>query len=401
MKQGTHSCSRPRAVLITTVPQTIRLFLAQQIRDLEDAGFELYAISSPGSDLEICRAELGIPFDAVSMKRSISPLEDCVAIWHLTRKLRRIKPQIVQTHTPKAGLLGMIASVAVGVPIRIYTVNGLVWESVVGWRGVLLRYADRISAVLATRILCVSNSVRNVILAKRICGPQQAGVLGHGGSHGVDLQKFDPKQFSWEHRRQVRERHGLPASGLVLGFIGRFVPDKGFETLLEAWRQLRPQLPGAVLLLVGERESSHPIAESLWAEVTNDPRITLAHAVPDEMPEIYSTIDMLILPTLREGLPNVLLEAAAMEIPVVATRATGCIDVVLDGETGILVPIGDSDRLATVIVGMAANSGLRRELGEAARKHIGVNFSERSVSIRLVDEYRRLLSERRCHSGLD
>ena len=388
--------SRPSAVVITTVPQTIRLFLAQQIRDLGDAGFEMHAISSPGSDLEVCRAELGIPFHSVSMKRSISPIDDCIAIWQLTWKLRKIKPAIVQTHTPKAGLLGMIASIATGVPIRIYTVNGLVWESVVGWRGTLLRCADMIASVLATRILCVSNSVRNVMLAKGICQPQQAAVLGKGGSHGVDLQKFDPKQFSREKRQRVRERQGLPADGLVLGFVGRFVPDKGFATLFEAWRQVRNTLHGAVLFMVGEREISHPIAESLWAEVTNDSRVIVARVVPEQMPEIYSTIDILILPTLREGLPNVLLEAGAMEVPVVATMVTGCVDVVLDGKTGVLVPVGSADELAAAIVRTAASADLRRELGEVARKHIAANFSEQSVSIRLVDEYRRLLSERRC-----
>ena len=399
MRQRTDTCSTPRAVIITTAPQTIRTFFVQQIRDLGDAGFDLHAISSPGSDLEACRAELGIPFHAVSMKRGISPLGDCIAIWQLTRKLRKIKPDIVQTHTPKAGLLGMIASVAAGVPIRIYTVNGLVWESVAGWRGVLLRYTDRTAAFLATRVLCVSNSVRKVMLAKRICGPRQAAVLGQGGSHGVDPQKFDPRRFSREHRQVVRERYGLPSCGLVLGFVGRFVRDKGIETLLEAWRQVRAQLPGAVLFLAGERESSHPIAESLWAEVANDPGITVARAFPGQMPEIYSMIDILILPTLREGLPNVLLEAGAMEVPVVATRATGCIDVVVDGETGILVRIGCADELAAAILSLAASEEFRRKLGEEARKHIAVNFSEQTVSARLIDEYRRLLSDRRVRNS--
>jgi glycosyltransferase involved in cell wall biosynthesis len=178
----------------------------------------------------------------------------------------------------------------------------------------------------------------------------------------------------------------------VLGFVGRLVRDKGIGTLLEAWRQVRVQLPGAVLLLVGEREPSHPIAESLWAEVTNDPRIIVATASPDQMPEIYSMIDVLILPTLREGLPNVLLEAGAMEVPVVATRATGCIDVVEDGATGILVEIGNSATLAAAIEQMAASETVRRGMALAAKRNVARYFSEQKVSAQLMEEYGRLLA---------
>jgi glycosyltransferase involved in cell wall biosynthesis len=328
------------------------------------------------------------------MQRRISPIRDCIGIWRLTWILLKIKPDIVQTHTPKAGLLGMIASVASGVPVRIFTVNGLVWETVGGWRGTLLHYSDRIAAALATRVLCVSNSVRELMLAKRSCRPEKAAVLGSGGSHGVDLHHFDPKRFSPEQRRQFREQNRLPAGGFVLGFVGRFVPDKGIETLLKAWRALRTRLPGAALLLVGERESSHPIAESLWAEIANDPRISVTRGFPGQMPEIYSTIDVLVLPTLREGLPGVLLEAGAMEIPVVATRATGCIDAVLDGETGVLVRVDSADELAAAILNLAGREDFRGTLGVRARKHIAANFSEQTVSVRLADAYWQLLSER-------
>ncbi len=390
MRTPTKSGKRPRAVLITTVPQTLGFF-TQQIRDLKDAGFHVEAISSPGPALEAYREEVDIPLHAVEMNRSISPLADCRAIFRLARKLRQIRPEIVQTHTPKAGLLGMMAALAVGVPIRIYTVNGLVWETRQGWRGQLLRMAERVAAMASTRVLCVSASVRLAMLSRAICPAGKAAVLGYGGSHGVDLAKFDPTRYSAESRRQTRIRLGLRENSLVIGFVGRFVIDKGIDTLVAAWRTVRESLPEAQLFLAGARENCHPIPDALWSEITNDPGIVLTTGFVGEMPEVYSALDILVLPTLREGLPNVLLEAGAMEVPVVATNATGCVDVVRDNESGILVDIGDGPQLAAALLRMGSNVELRSRIAQKARENVLANFSENEVSARLIEEYRRLL----------
>lgn len=379
----------PTVVLVSTAPQTLRIFLGRQIEGLTAAGFSIHAVSSPGIHLEALHRETGIGISAVPMKRAISPLSDCLAIFRLWRILSRIRPEIVQTHTPKAGLIAIVSATFALIPVRIYTVNGLVWESTNGFRRSLLISADRIAAAMATTVLCVSHSVRQQVLNARLCGASKARVLGNGGSHGVDTERFSPALHS---RSSSREELGIRSGGLVFGFVGRFVPDKGFGSLVLSWAKVRTVLSGATLLLVGEREQSHPIDQSAWEAVTSDPSLVVTSAEPARMPAVYAAMDVLLLPTRREGLPNVVLEASAMGVPVIATRVTGCVDAVRNEVTGLLIDPDSSEALTAAMLRLANDSELRLRLGRGGRKFVSQEFSEQAVTSRLIHEYRELLN---------
>lgn len=375
----------PSVTLITTAPITLWTFLRHQMANLENAGFVISAVSSPGEHLAVCRSSMAFPVESVPMRRAISPLADLVAIRLLTALLIRNRPVIVQTHTPKAGLLGMIASFLARVPIRIYTVNGLVWETESGIRRSLLRIAEKVAIWCSTDVLCVSESVRRKVSSSR------ARVLGRGGSHGVNLERFRRQP---ERRSTIRKSLGIPEKSIVLGFVGRIVGDKGIDDLAVAWTILRQTHADVYLLLAGAEEPDDPISSAASAALHGDSQVIWTRSFRVDMPEVYSAMDCLVLPTYREGLPNVLLEAAAMEVPAIATRVTGCVDVIEHCVTGLLVPAHDPNSLHAAILSILNQPDRAQAMARKARAMVECDFSERIVSTRLAQEYRRLLIAR-------
>ena len=326
----------------------------------------------------------------LTMQRKISPLSDLLSLFRLCRLLLRIRPALVHTHTPKAGLLGMIAGRLAGVPVRIYTINGLVWATHTGWSRRLLSATERLSCRLATDVLTVSESLRRTVIEQGICPETKVRVLGWGGSHGVDLCRFDPAA-NVARGEDVRKRLGIPADAIVLIFIGRFVREKGIEELAHAWRGLRDEFPHARLLLCGWAEERDPVRAGVMAGLRECPRVVFSRGSPVEMPALYAAGYVCVLPSWREGLPNVALESAAMKLPIVATRISGCVDAIHDGVTGLLVEPRDAESLASGLRTVLKDAVMRRQMGENARRFVSERFSEESVSGRLATEYRTLL----------
>lgn len=383
-----------RIVLITTVPSTLRTYFTEQATALAKAGYTVVGISSPGLDLEKFSELAGASVFAVPMTRELTPFRDLRAVIRLWDILRRCRPLIVHTHTPKAGLLGMLAASLSRVPVRVYTINGLRWATIIGWRHTLLQAAEWLACAMATNVLCVSHSVRAEAIAAGVCRADKAEVLGAGSSHGVSLDKFDPASFSRTEREHIREQYGIPAGALVVGFVGRFVLDKGFRELLSAWQILRRNFSNSHLLLCGYQEQHDPLVAEAWDLAINDPRIHILRETFKDMPPVYTAMDVCVLPTYREGLPNVLLESAAMSVPVVASLVAGCIDAVRDGDTGLLVEPRNPAAIAEAVSSLLDNPALRGSMARAARHFVSQYFSDRDVLSRLLHKYRMLAQTR-------
>jgi glycosyltransferase involved in cell wall biosynthesis len=199
--------------------------------------------------------------------------------------------------------------------------------------------------------------------------------------------------MQWAER--VRARYEIPESALVIGFVGRIVRDKGLSELTQAWRVLREEWPSLHLLVAGPFESEDPIPADAEEALRGDPRIHMAGMVRD-MPGIYRALDLLVLPTYREGFGTVLLEAAAMGLPVVATRIPGCVDAVRDGETGLLVPVREAGALTAAIRTYLRDPRLRRQHGASGRQRARRDFEPRKLREALFQEYVRLLDRRGC-----
>lgn len=376
-----------RVAFVTTAPITLQTFFRNQVSCLRRAGYRVHTISAPAAGKG--RDNKRVPTHAIPMSREISPWADLLSLFRLFRLLRRIRPEIIQTHTPKAGLLGMIAGKWAGVPIRIFTVNGVVWSTRDGWRRKLLTFTERLSCKLATEVICVSNSLRRFLIEEKVCGEAKARVLGNGGSHGVDVEQFRPERWR-DAGKSVRVSLGIPEESPVVGFFGRVVKEKGIEELAIAWRETAKSFPSAHLLLCGQAEAKDAVRNDLLAELRADRRVHFRSATIDEMPAYYAAIDICVLPSHREGLPNVALEAAAMQVPMVATRITGCVDVVQHGTTGILVEARNAQALAAALRNLLEDAPLRRRMGEAGREFVTRRFAETDVAGRLLAEYGRL-----------
>lgn len=385
-----------RLVHITTIPETL-YFLTGQVSYMKSKGLEVHALSSPGDDLGKFGRQEGIAVHAVEMPRRITPVQDLIAIRRLWRSLRAIKPQIVHAHTPKGCLLGMISAWLARVPVRVYHVHGLPFVTATGLKRTLLRLSERASCLLATQVYSVSHANRDVITAEGLCSPRKIKVLLNGSINGLDAAgRFNPERVGVDAGQGTRAQYGIPTGATVLGFVGRIVRDKGLIELAEAWQTLRADFADLHMLVVGPFEPQDPVPDAVKAMLQTDERIHLAGMVgPDEMPAYYAAMDLLVLPTYREGFPYVPMEAAAMGLPVVASRVPGCTEAVQDGVTGTLVPARDAAALTAALRQYLENPDVRHQHGQAGRARMLRDYLPEALWNAQYEEYVALLRRSR------
>jgi glycosyltransferase involved in cell wall biosynthesis len=381
-----------RLVHITTVAASFR-FLRGQVAFMQEKGFEVHAVSAPGPEMEALAVSDQAEVHSVEMERRITPIRDLIALLQLVTLLRRIRPHIVHAHTPKGGLLGMLAAWLTRTPVRVYHIRGLPFMTAGGLRRSLLKWTERVSCALSHQVLSVSHSIRRVAVEERLCGEETIEVLLGGSGNGVDaLVRFNPDCVA-ETREELRHSHDISEDAIVLGFVGRIVRDKGVMELAGAWNRLREEFPQLVLVLVGPFEPQDAIPDETRDLLGRDSRVRSLGYVADTAP-LYKMMDIVVLPTYREGFPNVLLEAGAMRLPVVATRIPGCVDAVVDGISGLLVEPRSIDELADAIRRYLQNAELRISHGVASRERILREFDQKALWEALYGVYQRLLNER-------
>ena len=377
-------------VHVTTIPLSLR-FVAGQAAYMRTKGFESHAVSSPGTSLTQFATDESVAVHSVPMARRMTPFRDLVALFQLWILFRRLRPHIVHAHTPKGGLLAMIAARFAGVPVRIYHMHGLPFITASGLTRRILMATEAISCRMASRVLCVSRSVRSMAVDLRLSPPENIHVLLQGSCNGVDAETvFNPDRLHISVRNDTRCRYSIPPDAIVVGFIGRLARAKGLIELSEAWRILGNEHPDLHLLLIGPEEPGDPPPRGLLDRLREDPHVHFA-GENWETPPLYSAMDILVLPTYREGFPLVLLEAAAMRLSIVATRVTGCLDAVQDGITGTLVSAYDPEALAVGLQRYVRDPALRRQHGGAARKWVLREFRPKEIWQAVYHEYLRSL----------
>ncbi len=378
---------------VTTVPASLGFF-RELPAHLRTRGYEVTAISAPGPDLDAFAEREGVVALGVPMSRQITPRTDIGSVIQLTRTLRRLRPTIVHASTPKGGLLGMLAARLARRPVRVFHLHGMPHQTRTGLGRLLLKGATRAACAMADQVLCVSASLRTDAIAEGIVRPGKATVLLDGSANGVDAAgRFNPERFGDDPRRRGREAIGLPGDGLVVGFVGRLAHDKGIDDLAAAWAVIREQQPGVRLLMVGPEEPEDPASGVTMAALRRDGRVRFTGRVADPAAAL-AAMDVLVLPTYREGFGNVLIEAGAMGRPVVATRVTGCVDAVQEGVTGLLVPPHDPASLASAILTYLADPDLRASHGTAGRERALRDFQPAAIQSALADLYDRSLDRR-------
>jgi len=386
----------PLLVHVVTVPCTL-FFLAGQPRYLrERRGLAVHAVASPSPDLSRFGEVEEVTVHPVRMARRVTPFADARSLLAMWRLFRELRPVVVHAHTPKGGLLGMMAAFLARVPVRLYHMHGLPLLTAKGLRKQLLRFSERASCALAQEVLCVSQSIRQIAVEEGLCPPRKIKVLLDGSVNGVDAERFRPA--AEVDRTAARARLGIPPAGRVVGYVGRIARDKGMAELAAAWEALRRGDPQLHLLVVGEVDDSDPPPAWALAQLREDGRVHFTGQAEDVV-RLYAAMDVVALPTYREGFTTVALETAAMGLPIVATAVPGCVDAVLDQSTGTLVPPRDPSALALALTRYLARPALREAHGAAARERVLARFRREALWEAIAGEYDLLLGSRRGLSG--
>lgn len=381
----------PHVVHVLTVPESL-LFLRGQLRWMKERGYSFDVVTSPGEGIEDFEAAEGVKVHPLSMPRAITPWRDLVTVTRMASLLRRLRPDLVHAHTPKGGLLGMLAARAAGVGPRVYHLRGLALATATGAKRRLLELTEKTSCSFATRIICNAHSLRREVVQLGLCAPDKIEVPLAGSGNGVDsAHRFNPAKLPVETRALVRQELAIPPAALVVGFVARLVRDKGVIELAQAWKALREERPDAHLLAVGPFEARDPVPPEVRRALERDDRVHLCGWRKD-LARLYSAMDLVVLPTYREGFPNVPLEAAAMRLPVVATRISGCVDAVEEDKTGLLVEPRDANALLAAVRRYASDPALRRAHGEAGRHRVETLFVRERIWEAIENVYRRELT---------
>jgi glycosyltransferase involved in cell wall biosynthesis len=379
-------------VYIATHPITAYRLMDGQLGFMRERGYDVTVITAPGTLLERTAQREGVRAVAVPMSRELSPLGDAVALARLTAVLRRLRPAIVNAGTPKAGLLGVTAARLTRVPVIVYLLRGLRFEGATGGRRLLLAACEHVAGTLCDRVFANGDSLRERFTALGCAPADKVWVPGSGSSNGVDVERYSTSPEVRERALGKRRDLGLPVDAIVVGFVGRLTRDKGIVELLSAFRNAADSEPRLRLLMVGDHDATDPLPDEVRATLRDDPRVVSTGFV-DEPAEYYPLMDVFAFPSLREGFPNALLEAAAAGLPVVAFRAIGTVDAVVDGVTGRLLPAGDTAGLAAALVEYAQLPERARAQGEAGRLRVASSFRREVVWQSLHAEYQRLLGQ--------
>lgn len=373
----------PRILFGVTSDQSIGLL--RGFPELLDAeGWDVHVASNPGKNSQELSGS-AIEVHSLEMVREPSVLKDMRSLVEWIVLLVRLKPDLVSVGTPKAGLLGSIASRIAGVRHRVYVLRGLRLETKTGMSLKVLTALERLACTCATEVLTISPSLRDEVVQRGLASSEKVRLLGHGSSNGVDTRRFKPGTLSESERCKLETEVNLRAGVPVIGFVGRQTRDKGLIELASASKRLLDKGIQHQVLVVGAIDEDFPDPWQL-AGMSEHQRPSVVGSVDDVAP-YYQLMDVLAFPTHREGFGNVSIEAGASAVPVVTTTATGARDTVRHGETGFIVPVGNDAALAHALETLLTDPVLRQNMGRAGREFVKRHYEQRDVWARLLDFY--------------
>ncbi len=373
-----------KIVLATTVSQSV-LFYSEQIPYLSAEGYNIVCISSPGPELQAIMDKGARPVE-VPMERGISLLKDFRSLWQMIAVFRREKPYMVHSMTPKAGLICMLAAKLTGVPVRVHTFTGLIWPTASGLKRLVVMLTDRLTCFCATYVIPEGTGVMNDLRQHITSKPMR--VLGYGHIRGVDLERFSRSPEVMAASERFRK-----AGIFTFLFVGRIVKAKGISELVSAFLRVNSIFPGTRLLLAGPFESEiYPLDSALLAEIRSNPAIEgLGPIFGPALPALYSAADCFVLPSYREGVPTVVLEAGAMGLPCIVTDINGSREIIENGRNGIVIPSKDADALSNAMLRMLENPQEAAAMAQNARPMIASRYSQAFVRRCLFDFYDEII----------
>ncbi len=387
----------PRIMRITTAPVSLKVLLKGQLSFIQKQNFDVLAVSSAGSEVTDIQAQ-NIPHRIIPMTRSITPFQDLYCLFLLVRLMISFKPQIVHTHTPKAGLLGMMAAFICRVPIRLHTIAGLPLMEATGLKRTILKATERITYLLAHRLYPNSFGLLEFIQKEfKPISNSKFKVIGNGSSNGIDTTYFFRTDQLISEAKRLRLKWNISADTLVFGFVGRMVKDKGIIELVEAFKRIT-SFTDARLLLVGDFEHGlDPLPQATLDFLKNDSKVIVPGFQQDVRPWLIA-MDIFTFPSYREGFPNAVMQACSLEVPCVVSNINGCNEIIENKVSGLIIPPKDSQALFEAMTLLATSPELRKSFATNSRTQLVTRFDQGYLWNQLLMEYNQLLKVKCTHA---
>lgn len=386
---------KAKLIRITTVPVSLKVLLKGQHRFMSEH-FDVIGVSSAGNELDDVKNDEGIDVISIDMSRKITPLRDIKSLWATYKFLKTEKPQIVHSHTPKAGIVGMLAAKMAGVPHRLHTVAGLPLMEATGVKRQILDFVEKLTYASATQVYPNSKGLYDYIVKHKYTNQQKLKVIGNGSSNGIDTSFFSPGQVLEEQKTFLRNELKIKETDFVFVFVGRLVGDKGINELIKAFSDLQKKenKQHSKLLLVGSLEHElDPLHPDTINEIENNPNIISVGFQKDVRP-YFAISHALVFPSYREGFPNVVMQAGAMELPSIVSDINGCNEIIVRNQNGVIVPVKNSERLKEEMEKMISDNNYYQALKIKARPMIEDRFEQSVIWNSILNEYKQLLKQK-------
>ena len=381
-----------KLIRITTIPLSLEKLLESQLTFMS-RHYQVTAVAAEKDRLEKYGRNNEVNTFWVAMTRAITPIQDLKAVWKLYNFFKREKPEIVHTHTPKAGIVGMLAAKMAGVPLRIHTVAGLPLMETTGTKRRILNFVEKSTYRLANRVFPNSRGLKEVILKEGFAKEDKLKVLGKGSSNGIDTSYFDPNQFDDIQKKNKRKALGIPQEDFAFIFIGRLVSEKGINELVEAFEKIQQKNTKVSLLLVGPFEKElDPLKETTFQAIQENEKIYTTGYQEDVRP-YFAIADALTFPSYREGFPNVVMQAGAMNLPAIVTNINGCNEIIVEGVNGVIIPVKNTEALRKGMQLFVENKNYTDRLAANAREEICKYYERKEFWQILLKEYKNLEKE--------
>lgn len=381
----------PKLIRITTVPLSLKLLLAGQMRFMKEQGWDVLTVSADGREVQQVVKNEGVRHEVIPFTRKITPWQDLKCLWQLYQLIKREKPDIVHTHTPKAGLLGMIAAKWAGVNVRIHTLAGIPYMAAEGQKKGLLQNVEKMTYNFATDVWPNSEGLKSFVLENNLCPAEKLKVIGKGSSNGVDLGKFNRQVLKENHLVAATMRILPGEDDFIILSVGRLVKDKGIEELVDAFVTSKFVSKSKLVLLGSYEQDLDPLSNEIVKIITDHPRIVQLDWT-DHVAHYMALSDVLVHASHREGFPNVLLEAGAMELPVICSDIIGNTDVISQQKTGLIFPVNNVAVLKEAIEFAYVKRDRMAELAANLHQEICGHYERKMIHEEIFKKYQAILS---------
>lgn len=380
---------RPKICIVTTVDLSLDKLFPDFYPLLIDKNYEVVGICAEGTYIENVRRQ-EVRVITVPMTREFTPVQDLKCLWMLYKIFRRERFDIIHYSTPKAALLAAVAGRLVRCPALIYSLRGLGYTSFSGLKALIAKFCEKVACRCAHCVIAISSSLKDEAVREKLLQANRIKLLGAGSSKGVNLDQFRLNEKTIAEANKIKRILGISKSDVVIGYAGRLAKEKGIIELLQAFENICGRNNKVHLILVGDQDQRNPLPDRIFATIKEHQNIQM---IPwqENVSSYIAAMDIFVLASYREGFGNVLIEASAIERPVIATDIVGCHDAVIDGTTGILVEPRNPVSLEKALNELIENPSERTRMGQNGKQWVTENFDRNLVWNRLIKIYEQAL----------